>query len=151
MKTVSKIVIIAGVVAIALSGLIVNAQNASSKNASVELPAAAQAFIKEHFSGQTIANVKADKELMETEYDIVLSAGTELEFDAKGEWKDIDGNNTAIPATVVPKAIADYVAKNYAGQQVVQIEKERSGFDIELSNGTELDFDSNGKFLRVDL
>jgi hypothetical protein len=151
MKTVSKLVILAGVVAIALSGLIVNAQNTNSKINPAELPAAAHAFIKEHFSGQTVANVKVDKDFTNTEYDVVLSGGTEIEFNGKGEWKDIDGNTTAIPSAIVPKAITDYVAQHYAGQQVVQIEKERSGFDVELSNGTDLDFDANGKFLRVDL
>lgn len=150
MKTVSKLVILAGIVAIALSGLVVNAQ-INSKSNHTDLPAAALSFIKEHFDGQTITNVKADTDLTGTEYDVVLSGGTELEFNEKGEWKDIDGNNTAIPATIVPKPIAEYVTQNYAGQEIIQIEKERTGFDVELTNGTDLEFDANGKFLRTDL
>ena len=150
MKTVSKLIIAAGVVAIALSGLMVKAQTTNTAKNS-ELPAAAQAFIKEHFSGQTVTTIKAEKDLTGTEYDVVLSGGVKIEFDGKGNWEEIDANTTALPATVVPAVIADYVAKNYAGKAIVQIDKDRKGFDVELADDTELEFDTNGKFIRVDL
>ena len=150
MKTVSKLVIVAGVIAIALSGLVVNAQTSNGKINVSELPAAAQAFIKEHFISQTVVSVTADKDLSGTEYDVVLSGGTTLEFDGNGSWEEIDGNKTALPATVVPKAIVDYTAQNYAGKAVVQIDKDKNGFDVELADNTELEFDANGKFIRVD-
>ena len=150
MKTVSKLVIVAGVIAIALSGLVVNAQTSNGKVNPSDLPATAQAFIKEHFSSQTISNVKADKDLTGTEYDVVLSGGTTLEFDGNGNWEEIDGNKTALPATVVPRAIAEYTSQHYAGKAVVQIDKDKNGFDVELADNTELEFDANGKFIRID-
>jgi len=149
MKTVSKLIIAAGVVAIALSGLVVKAQ--TTNTAKTELPAAAQAFIKEHFSGQSVTAIKVEKDLIGTEYDVVLSGGVKIEFDGKGNWEEIDANTTALPATVVPTVISDYVSKNYAGKAIVQIDKDRKGFDVELADDTELEFDTNGKFIRVDL
>lgn len=149
MKTVSKLIIAAGVVAIALSGLVVKAQ--TTNTAKTELPAVAQAFIKEHFSGQDVTTINVEKDLTGTEYDVVLSGGVKIEFDGKGNWEEIDANTTALPATVVPPAISDYVSNNYAGKAIVQIDKDRKGFDVELADDTELEFDTNGKFIRVDL
>lgn len=149
MKTVSKVVILAGVLAIALSGLVVNAQTKDSTINATELPAAAQAFIKQHFGSQTIESVTAEKEISGTEYDVTLSGGISIEFDDKGNWDDIDSKVTAIPLAVIPATVADYTAKNYAGNAVMQIEKDKNGFDVELVDNTELEFDVNGKFLRV--
>lgn len=149
MKTVSKVVILAGVLAIALSGLVVNAQTKDSKINPTELPAAAQAFIKQHFGSQTIESVTAEKEISGTEYDVTLSGGISIEFDDKGNWDDIDSKVTAIPLAVIPVTISDYTAKNYAGNAVMQIEKDKNGIDVELVDNTELEFDLNGKFLRV--
>jgi hypothetical protein len=125
--------------------------NAQDKNITITgLPANAQAFIKQHFKGQTVTSAHEDKEMFETDYNAVLSNGIEIEFDNKGNWDEIDGNHIALPTSVLPKAIADYTAANYKAQGVVQIDKKRSGYDIELANGTELEFDANGKFLRID-
>lgn len=150
MKTVSKLVILAGVVAIALSGLVVNAQTNNDQVSPATLPAAAQAFIKQYFANQTIESVIAEKDVMGTEYDVVLSGGISIEFDENGNWEDIDSKVTPVPVALIPTAIADYNSKNYAGKAVMQIEKDKNGFDVELVDNTELEFDTAGKFLRVD-
>lgn len=116
-----------------------------------QLPAQAHAFIKQHFKGQTIDVVRKDKGLISTDYDVRLSNGIEVEFDDKGNWEEVDGNHIAVPATIIPKTIATYVAANYKGQAIVKIDKKRSGdYKIELANDIELVFDKTGKFLRID-
>ncbi|MCO6148503.1 PepSY-like domain-containing protein [Flavobacterium sp. NRK1] len=130
------------------TGLSVSAQD--KKISAAELPAAAQNFIKQHFKDQTVTAAKMDKEMFDIDYETVLSNGTEIEFDEKGNWKEIDGNHNALPVSVIPTAINNYISSNYKGQGVVQIDKKHAGYDIELSNGTELEFDTNGKFLRID-
>lgn len=119
------------------------------KITAAQLPATAQSFIKQHFKGETVTSAKLDKEMFDTDYETILSNGVKINFDAKGNWDEIDGRN-ALPASVIPKSIATFVATNYKGQNIVQIDKKLAGYDIELSGGTELEFDINGKFLRID-
>lgn len=143
-----KTAISLGIIALALSsGFEANAQTAKAQ---AELPATAQTFINSNFSGQTISSLNVDKDRRSTEYDVRLSGGTSFEFDENGNWEEIDGNRTALPVSVLPKGIADYITKSYAGQNVVKIEKERKKYEVELGDGTELEFDLNGKFLKVD-
>lgn len=117
-----------------------------------QLPEAARLFAETHFPGATFTRVEqqsvADSD--GSVYDTRLSNGFEVDFDAEGNWTDIDGNNQAVPNAIVPQAILDYVAANYASSTVTTIEIENHGYDIELSNGTDLVFDENGAFIRVD-
>lgn len=115
-----------------------------------QLPAAAQAFIKNNFSGQTADYIVEDKGFMETEYEVRLANGTEIEFDGSGNWEEIDGNNNPIPAAILPKGINSYINGKFKGQAIHKADKKRYGYDIELVNGLELEFDSTGKFLRLD-
>lgn len=115
-----------------------------------QLPAAAQTFIKNNFKGATITSAQIDKEILSTEYKAYLSNGIEIEFDSKGQWKEIDGHHTALPASVLPAAINKYISTTYKGQHATQIDKKRWGYEVELSNGLELEFDTAGKFLRID-
>ena len=62
----------------------------------------------------------------------------------------MDCNYSAVPANLVPANIATYVKSNFPGATIVKIDKERYGYDIELSNDLELKFNKNGKMLRVD-
>lgn len=119
------------------------------KITNAQLPANAQEFIKQHFKGATVTSAKLDKEMFDTDYETTLSNGVKINFDSKGNWDEIDCR-TGVPAAVIPKSIATFIATNYKGQNVVQIDKKIAGYDIELSKGTELEFDVNGKFLRID-
>ena len=119
------------------------------KITTAQLPATAQNFIKQNFKGATVTSAKLDKEMFDTDYDATLSNGVRINFDAKGNWDEIESRN-GIPASVIPKAISSYVTSNFKGQNIVQIDKKIAGYDIELSNGTELEFDTAGKFLRID-
>ncbi|MHA3786714.1 PepSY-like domain-containing protein [Flavobacterium hauense] len=119
------------------------------KITSAQLPATAQNFIKQHFKGATVTSAKLDKEMFDTDYETVLSNGVKINFDAQGNWDEIDCRS-GVPAAVIPKSISSFLATNYKGQNVVQIDKKKAGYDIELSSGTEIEFDTNGKFLRID-
>jgi hypothetical protein len=115
-----------------------------------ELPAAAQSFIKANFPNQATSYIIKDTDIHETEYELRFTGGAEVEFDEKGNWKEIDANKSTMPATVLPKAIADYNAKNYKGLQVEKIEKKHYGYKLGFTNDVELEFDNSGKFLRID-
>lgn len=125
--------------------------NAQKRNITVkELPATAQAFIKTNFPNQATSYIIEDKDLTDTEYEVRFTGGAEAEFDSQGNWKEIDANKSLMPASVLPKNIAAYIAANYKGQQVEKIEKKRRGYKVEFTTDLELEFDANGNFLRID-
>ena len=148
MKT--KLRSILAIAIVALTTFSITAYAQKSTTPATQLPAAAQAFIKNSFKGVTIASAQLDKEMFDTEYKAYLSNAVEIEFDEKGQWKEIDGHHTALPATALPAAINTYINTTYKGQHPTQIEKKRWGYEVELANGLELEFDTTGKFLRVD-
>jgi hypothetical protein len=152
MKTTRKygLTAVAALVLALSVGFYATAQNNNNTITTAQLPAAAQTFIKTHFNDVTVASTQIDKDVFETEYNVYLSNGTEIEFDSKGQWKEIDGHNTALPVSVVPAAINSYLTTNYKGQQVTQLDKSRNGYDVELANGLELDFNNAGKFIKID-
>ena len=115
-----------------------------------QLPAAAKTFVKQYFKNRTVSLAKKDVDPGSTSYDIVLNSGTKIEFNAKGEWKEVDCAPAAVPAALIPAAIAKYVKANYANLKIVKIERDAAGYDIELSNDVDLQFDKQGNFVRID-
>lgn len=137
------------IIVIYIIGIQLNAQEVNiSTN---ELPQSAQTFIKAHFSDLKV--LKATKETgrsEKTEYEIYFDNGVKIEFDNKGEWKEVDGNNVQIPTAYLPEEINQYVAKNFPSQEITKAEKSSGRYELELDNGIDLKFNSKGKFLRSD-
>ncbi|AHF91656.1 hypothetical protein OPIT5_16975 [Opitutaceae bacterium TAV5] len=104
------------------------------------LPQAARNFIATHFPGAAIFRAERDDD----SYDVYLNNNIEIEFTLAGEWDNIDGNGRALPDSVIPAGILAYVRANYPSAFVVEIDRERSGYEIELSDRRELKFDKNG-------
>ncbi len=137
--------------ALATATLLCFACNAQKRNIKItELPAAAQSFIKANFPNEATSYIIEDKEITKTEYKVRFTGGTEVEFDGKGNWEELDANRGALPTSVLPKAVAAYVAQNYKGLSVEKLDREHYGFKLEFTNDLELEFDNNGKFLRID-
>ena len=107
-------------------------------------------FVKQYFKNRTVSLAKKDVDLGSTSFDVVLNSGTKIEFNAKGEWKEVDCAPAAVPAALIPAAIAKYVKANYANLKIVKIERDAAGYDIELSNDVDLQFDKQGNFVRID-
>lgn len=126
------------------------AKDTYARDASV-LPKAAQTVLANNFKAK-VNIVKIDKDLGHVkDYEVILTDGTEITFDNDGNWKDVEiGTNGSIPKAFIPQAISDYVKANQPGQKIVGIEKERSGYEVELSNGVDMKFDKAGKFVRYD-
>ena len=114
-----------------------------------QLPAAAKTFIQKTFPGQTVSYAKIDFDGRK-KYEVRLSNGTEVEFDKNGNWDKVDCNYSAVPASLVPTNIANYVKTHFAGAKVVKIDKERHGYDVELSNDLELKFNKQGQLMNID-
>lgn len=114
------------------------------------VPDAVAAFVKQYFPNATIAGVELDSDHGGMEYDIYLSDGTEVDFDTSNQWDNVDCHTKAVPAALVPQAIATYVKNNYQNMAITKINKEYHGYEIELSNGLDLNFDRSGQFMGVD-
>ena len=116
-----------------------------------ELPKAAQQFIKSHFANQSVAMAKVETEFMDKSYDVIFTNGDKVEFDKKGKWTNVDCKHTQVPVAIIPTAIQQYVAKQYPDAKVVQIElTDRKGYDVDLNNGFDLEFDKKFRVVDID-
>ena len=115
------------------------------------LPAAAQSVLKNDFKSE-ISNIEIDKkDGVIKEYEVKLANGMKIEFDTLGVWKEIKAPaNGEVPRTFVPDTIMNYVNEKYPEIKVRKIQKESYGYEVDLSNKTELQFDRNGGFIKED-
>ena len=116
-----------------------------------DMPKAAQLFIKNHFADLSVAMAKVETDFLDKNYDVVFTNGNKVEFDKKGNWTNVDCEHTQVPVAILPEAIRQYVSKNYSDAKVLKIEvTDRKGYDVELSNGFELEFDKRMNVIDVD-
>lgn len=133
-----------------ISIISVSARDIYSRKVS-DLPSSAQNTLSQHFKA-SLSVIKIDKGFTGvSEYDVVLTDGTEISFDRNGNWKDIEvASGKRVPDALVPKQILDYVKKYNQNKKIVGIEKNRNNYEVELENGIEIKFDRAGNFLRYD-
>lgn len=127
-----------------------SARDRYSRDAST-LPKAAQTTIANNCKAK-VSVIKVDKDFGRVnDYEVILTDGTEIDFDRNGNWKDMEvGAGKSVPEGFIPTAISNYVNKNNKGVRIVGIEKKRSGYEVQLSNGLDLRFDKKGNFVRFD-
>lgn len=112
-----------------------------------QLPASAKTFVTNNFQGKKILYAEKDW----NSYECRLDDGTKIDFTSKGEWKQVDCHGmSAVPAVLVPEAIKQYVETNFSNYMITKIDKERHGYDIELSNDLELRFNHQGALIGMD-
>ena len=114
------------------------------------LPQKAQAFLKQHFSGQDVKLVTQNDDLVGRDYEVMLADGTKIDFSSSGDWHEVTMRQGAVPASVVPAAIAAYVKQHYATTHIVRIERDRNNWELKLSNGLELTFDKHYRVIDID-
>lgn len=120
--------------------------NAGTPINQYELPQAAQVFLKKYFAGDDIR--KADKEQGRRgmEYEVELKSGAEIDFRDNGDWKAVKAaDGQSVTLEIIPVAIVKYVTDNYEGQTIVEIARKRGGYEVELSNDTELKLTEDAK------
>ena len=110
-----------------------------------------------------ITNYFADTEVLAIikdglDYEVTLSDYTHIEFDGNLighlEWDEVDCKHasiyTEVPFNLVPAEITDYVNRAHGTQTIVKIAKDTRGWEIELSNGIEIEFDANFNVTEID-
>lgn len=114
-----------------------------------ELPEMVSAYVSQLFPNEKIKTVEVDKEDYWETYEIKMSGGTELSFDQNNQPTEIKCKN-GIPASALPLKIAGYVTKKHPTIKIVEYEMDKEGHEVELENGDELEFDSEGNFVEMD-
>lgn len=115
-----------------------------------QLPQEARMFIARHFPSDEILYAEQDKGMFSTDYEVVLKSGARIEFDSRGNWIEVSSRKVAVPTSLIPAKISQYVGSNYPGRNIREITREGSKYEVELTGGTDLVFGSKGEFLRVD-
>ena len=115
-----------------------------------ELPTKAQSFIMTHFPNSEVSHVMMDVDLHSTDYDVILSCGTKIEFNADGDWTEVDCRRMAVSSEIVPQQLQEYVVKHYPSCDICEIQRDQRGWDIKLSTGLELEFDNSYRLVGID-
>jgi hypothetical protein len=147
MKIMKKLFLSLGF--LALTGFSYGQQNLN------ELPQNAQDFIHQNFSSETVEEVdkkgRIQRLYSDEMYEVEFASGVSIDFNENGEATEIESDNgQEVPQSALPSEIATYIQSNYNNTKVTNWEKEKDKQEVELADGTELEFDASGKFIRID-
>ena len=117
-----------------------------------QLPKASQDFLAAHFGNLQLAFAVEDPKYMGSEYEVVYTDRTEVEFNTEGEWTSVERRYEAVPAGIVPAEITRYLdTLEFAeGQYIRKISHNRFEWEVELSNGLEIEFDTRFNVIGID-
>ncbi|MCL1867435.1 MAG: PepSY-like domain-containing protein [Paludibacter sp.] len=137
-------------IAVAMLSAVLGTACAKNKVISAnDLPKTSQEFLKNHFPDAKVSLVTKEW----NEYNVWLDNGFEVNFTRKGEWDEVDGKTRPVPQSVInllPAAVASYVSAHFPNAQIVSVNREPFGYDVDLSNGMDLTFDYKGNIREID-
>ena len=110
------------------------------------LPATAQAMLKQNFADKVPLVITADWD----DYKVMYTNGDKVEFDKKGNWRDIECKTSQVPADLVPAQIVANVNATFPGAAVTEIDRDRRGYSVKLSNGLELEYNRSFQIVELD-
>lgn len=98
-----------------------------------QLPATAQSFLQTYFPAAEIVFIKQETEARATTYKVYTHNGFKIEFNQQGAWTEIETKqNQDIPSAIMPASISSYIQTNYADFKHTGIEKNATGYEVEL-------------------
>lgn len=113
-----------------------------------KLPSLARAFIETYFPDQSVSYAERDKDDGRREYSVVLSNGTEIDFDQNGDWESVDCKFSVLPEGIVPQSTAEDMAIRYPDAKAYKIERQLGGYELSIGQGRELVYAADGTFIR---
>lgn len=114
-----------------------------------DIPAAGQQTLATCFAASKVSVALKETELFEVEYEVRFEDGSEIVFDSDGLWKKVDCRKSAVPEQLIPAEILKKVQASFPGIAIVEIEKDGLGYDVELGNDLDLNFDKKFR-MRID-
>lgn len=131
-----------------VAGLLVFQSCEEHKISPDKLPEAAQTFISQFFPGTTVTFAEKEKDDGVVKYNVRLSDGTEIDFDKDGVWTSVDCEFSVLPDGILPAPISEYITANYPQAKAYKVDKELGGYEVTITGGLELLFNSAGEFIR---
>lgn len=114
------------------------------------LPMSAQLFVKQYFADASCSRVEKEKDNGFWEYEVLLSDGSKVEFNEKGEWTSVECKYSEMPVGIIPTVIAEDIAKRHPDLKPYKIEKEVGGYEIDIL-GYDLYYSYAGMFIRAEI
>ena len=115
-----------------------------------QMPKIAINFIKSNFADVAILYANVERDVLETDYEVGLADGTRIDFDAKGEWKEISNKKVGVPSAILPAKITEYIKANYPDANYINIERSSRKYEVKLTNGLEILFTPDGRLIGFD-
>lgn len=118
-----------------------------------QLPQKAQTFIAQTFGGKTVSYTKMYTESGKQEYKVYFSNGDTIEFNDKGDWKEIECKNSEVPQSCVPPQAAKMIDQLFPNMKVLEIEiksGKKTFMQVKLSNDIEIEFDADFNVIDID-
>lgn len=122
-----------------------------------QLPENTQQFIQGTFPNTTLlqANKLTKSNYYGSIYKIKLNNKVEIDFDREGNWTEIETTDySELPAHFLAQevpVIQAYVVENFKGKYIIEIDKDRKGYEVKLNDQQELIFNSRQEFVAIDI
>jgi hypothetical protein len=114
-----------------------------------QLPTAAKSFINANFAGDKVVMAKLDDDLIRPDYEVRLSSGVELKFNNSGSLEKV-ASHKGISADLIPHSIREFVSEHYPTAGYRELEIGRRTYEVKLTNGLELKFNSAFHLVEMD-
>ena len=118
-----------------------------------KLPAAARTFISTYFVEAQISHIKIEEDFLRIKkYEVLLTDRTEIEFDGKGNWIEVECDDAQVPSAIVPEYVTSYLKARFPTAYIVKIERhaKKKELEVELNNDLSLTFNSKGELIDID-
>ena len=83
------------------------------------------------------------------DYKIVYETGEEIEFDKQGNWKQFDCRTSQVPAALIPEKIKAHINATFPGTVIIDLDRDRRGYEVRLSNGMEVEYNRNFQAIEI--
>ena len=117
------------------------------------LPDVSRDFIKRHFPSAQISHIKIEEDFLRIKkYEVLLTDRTEIEFDGKGNWIEVECDDAQVPSAIVPEYVTSYLKARFPTAYIVKIERhaKKKELEVELNNDLSLTFNSKGELIDID-
>ncbi len=137
------------VLACAASALTAGAAPQPQKVAYDKLPMKSQEFITKYMPAEKVEFVELNRDSSWEKYTVYFTNGNTVTFDGgSGDCTQIVFDNGNMPVAVLPTNVTNYVKTGYPQARIVMMEKIADGYRVKLSDGCELLFNEEGKFIK---
>mgnify|MGYP000456743853 CR=1 FL=1 len=114
-----------------------------------KLPPEATAFLEANFKGIAIQDIIKEAEGTTFKYEVTLANGSEIAFNGRGRWREVESKTTSLPTTMLQPTVGEYIKKTYPNAKITEVKKGIRFNFVKINDETMLQFDSSGNFYRI--